>query len=291
MQIESYGRMLSRVAGKGASKPSGSSWLQFAALNAVTFEEDSTFSSSSLLGGSVAAQTSKVGQGANSFEIAEAIGASAVAAARTICGRADCKGTLVFEASNIRATKAAAGLHGGAPLQSILHQKTRGRGGGGGSESSNSGCNLQGDDDENSLGTGCVLQAGRARGLPHVSMSTKERARRAHEAAKWEAIGGISVRSSTAQPTPGVHDDDDDDSDDDDDHLDAQYSNPSTAHNLRNNHEGIETNSGDLSGVSAAAPETVPLEVRTVATKLQRKRAAIAASAEKCRKSLAVNVI
>ena len=304
MQIESYGRMLSRVVGKGASKPSGNGWLQFAALNAATLGDNGSSSSggantsittdicSSLYGGSVAVQTSKVGQGTNSFEIAEAIGASAVAAARTQCGRADCKGTLVYEASNVRATKAAAGLHGGAPLQSILLQKTGGRKSG----SYISGCNVHdADDDENSLGTGRVLQSGRARGVPHVSMSTKERARREREAAKWEVIGGILVRNSTAQHTPGVHDDDDDDSDDDDDdnHLDAQYANESAAHVVRDNHEAIETASGDTSSsveAAATASESVPLEVRTVAAKLQRKRAAIASSAEICRKSLTVNI-
>ena len=291
--------MLSRVAGKGASRSSGNGWLQFTALNAPNFDGNDSSSSANtssssnrLYGNTVAAQTIVDQARTNSFELAEAIGAAAEVAARTDCGRGDCNGTLVFEASNIRATKSAAGLHGGLPLQSILHQKTRGGGNVYHKSCNSSSASARGVDEYKDGVEGRVMQAGRARGLPHVSMSANERLRRARETAKWEAVGGVSVRNSPAHHTGGDGEESDDDNDDNDDDTDVHISNGFAAHIIMESENAMVKASGDTldSGAPATATETIPLEVRTVTAKLQRKRAAIAASAEKCRNALAVKM-
>jgi hypothetical protein len=133
---------------------------------------------------------------------------------------------------------------------------------------------------------GRVLQAGRTGDLQGVGMPVAERSRRAREAAQWEAVSGISVRNVAAHDTAGDSDDsDDDDDDDDNDESSAGSAIAAAAANA-----SAASQAENAGSSAAAAAGALPFVVRAAAAKLQRKRAAVAAAAERCRYALAVQI-
>jgi hypothetical protein len=287
--------VLARVAGAAAGGRRGHGWLRFGAFGAAIDVEIGPHNDNGdggdgdgttrIFGATAAEQASdgsfKTTPGtvaearavleSSSFAAADAATAAALAAALPGCGRGGCNGRLVAEASNLRATNAAAGLHGGLPLREQLRRKTTT------AAATGSGNDGGGTEDASA---GRVLQAGRTGDLHGVGMSVAERSRRAREAAQWEAVSGVSVRNVAAHDTAG-------DSDDDDDNDESSAGSAIAAAAANASAASQAENAGSS---AAAAAGALPFVVRATAAKLQRKRAAVAAAAERCRYALAVQI-